>query len=221
MISLLRIVPRLSDQPAHSSRDRHVRRRRIRTGIGASAAALALTGLIVGAAASTQSSRASTTRIAATAELAESTGLRQDQLFVYPEAAKAHADGHAENALRDATVVMDGARAKVDVGSLEASVTSLANFEILDLDAVLSLTDETRTAAAAVDTPANCDANAMAFVLPLHSAAASHDTDKVVAGARRNALRVTTNLLVSLVVSIDTTDDASHTEGRDIFFFFL
>ncbi|TFD79660.1 hypothetical protein [Cryobacterium fucosi] len=130
------------------------RRRRTRTTVVSAAAALALTGLIVGAASSARTSRATAAKIAATTELSQSTGLRQDQLAVYPRAAKAHADGRAKNTLRDATVVMASTRDKVDVGPLAASVTSLANYETLDLDAVISLTGQTRAAASTVQAAA-------------------------------------------------------------------
>lgn len=130
------------------------KRTRTRTTVVSAAAALALTGLIVGAASSAQTSEASAARIAATTELSRSTGLRHDQLAVHPQAAKAHADGRAKNTLRDATVVMASTRDKVDVGPLAASVTSLANYQTLDLDAVISLTGQTRTIAATVQAAA-------------------------------------------------------------------
>ncbi len=130
------------------------RRQRTRATIVSAVATLALTGLIVGAASSAQTSWASEAGIATTTESSQSTGLRHDQLAVQHQAAKAHADGRAKNTLRDATVVMASTRDRVDVGNLTASVTSLANYEALNLDAVISLTGQTRTIAATVQAAA-------------------------------------------------------------------
>ncbi|TFC15697.1 hypothetical protein E3O19_08365 [Cryobacterium algoritolerans] len=150
------------------------RRQRTRATIVSAVATLALTGLIVGAASSAQTSWASEARIATTTELSQSTGLRHDQLAVQHQAAKAHADGRAKNTLRDATVVMASTRDRVDVGNLTASVTSLANYEALNLDAVISLTGQTRTIAATVQAAAvEVDRTAAAATAAAADAAAS------------------------------------------------
>jgi len=148
--------PPLGDLPqTTSSKALAARRKRTRSAVTSVTAALALTGLIVGAAGAAQTNQASSARIAATAELTSSTGRQADQLGVYPQTAKAHADGRAKNTLRDATVVMASTRDKVDVGPLAASVTSLSNYRALDLDAVLSLTDRTLTASATAQAAAD------------------------------------------------------------------
>ena len=177
MISLLRTLFRPSARVPSTPSSRKslaARRKRSRTTVVSAAAALALTGLIVGAASSAQTSEAGAARIAATTELSQSTGLRHDQLAVHPQTAKAHADGRAKNTLRDATVVMASTRDKVDVGPLVASVTSLANYQTLDLDAVISLTGRTRTIAATVQAAAaEADRAAAAAAATAADAAAS------------------------------------------------
>ena len=111
---------------------------------------LAIAGLAVGAGFAGQSASATQSRVSATAELADSTGLHREQLAAYSVVAKAHGDNSASITLNEANQVIAATQDKVDASNLTAVASSLASYETLPLDEVTSLTAQTKAETAAV-----------------------------------------------------------------------
>ena len=124
----------------------HRKKTRTRTLILGSGSALALVGLIVGVGAVAQASVDSSTSIAATTELSESTGLRHEQLSVYAAIATKTAHEHAESTLSEAGEVIGIMANKVDSTPLATSVAALSDYKALETDAVIELTEQTQAA---------------------------------------------------------------------------
>ena len=139
-LEVMQTVSPLSTQKVDSTR-------RTRTKLVA-VTSVALIGLIVGGGFMVQSVMATNASIEATTELSESTGVRHEQLDVYAKIARVRADTHAETTINDANVVIAAVQGKVDATPLATSVVSLSNYKVLDMDAVVSLTDQTKAAAA-------------------------------------------------------------------------
>ncbi|WP_174776772.1 MULTISPECIES: hypothetical protein [Cryobacterium] len=122
---------------------------------------LAISGLAVGAGFAGQSAAATSARVSATQELADSTGLHREQLGAYDAVAKAHIDNTASITLNEANQVIVATQDKVDASSLTAVASSLASYEILPIDEVTSLTAKTKAETAAV-TAASIEADRVA-----------------------------------------------------------
>ena len=114
------------------------------------AASLAIVGLVTGGAFAAQSSAATQERVAATTALAESTGFDRAQLGSYAGVAKAHTEQDASVALAAANKVIAANKHKVDASDLTEVASSLASFETMPLDKVVSLTAETKAETASV-----------------------------------------------------------------------
>jgi hypothetical protein len=101
-----------------------------------------------------QSSAARADRVAATAQLSESTGLQADQLTAYPAIAKAQADNMAVQTIGAANQIIAAVQDKVDATQLASSVASLTNYSTLSAFKVRSLTEQTEVAASQVQAAA-------------------------------------------------------------------
>ena len=133
---------------------------------------LAISGLAVGAGFAGQSASATQSRVSATTELADSTGLHREQLGAYGAVAKAHVDNSASITLNEANQVLAATKDKVDASSLAAVTSSLAGYEILPLDEVTVLTAQTKAETAAV-TAASIEADRVAAAAAAEAAAAA------------------------------------------------
>ena len=111
---------------------------------------VAVAGLVTGGAFAATSAVAAQERVAATTELAESTGLDRSQLGAYDNIAEAHTDKAASIVLVKAKKVISATKGKVDASDLTEVTTSLASFETLPLNTVVSLTAMTKTETASV-----------------------------------------------------------------------
>ncbi|PJJ55192.1 hypothetical protein [Compostimonas suwonensis] len=92
--------------------------------------------------------------VAATTELAESTGLHSEQLSVYAGVARAHVDKRAEQTLDQANQIIAAVHDKVDATPLVTSVASLADYRSLDEATVSALSAQTEAAASSVQAAA-------------------------------------------------------------------
>ena len=133
---------------------------------------LAITGLAVGAGFAGQSAAATQSRVSATSELADSTGLHREQLGAFDVVAEAHADNSASITLNEANQVLAATKDKVDASSLAAVASSLAGYEILPLDQITDLTAQTKAETAAV-TAASIEADRVAAVAAAEAAASA------------------------------------------------
>ncbi|MGO4690035.1 hypothetical protein [Glaciibacter sp. 2TAF33] len=124
-------------------------RTKLITLIAIGVAAVILTTVSVG-----QSNAARAERVAATAQLSESTGLQSDQLTAYPVIAKAQADHKAAQTIGTANQIIAAVQDKVDATQLASSVASLSNYSTLDAFAVRTLTQQTEVAASQVQAAA-------------------------------------------------------------------
>ena len=111
---------------------------------------VAVAGLVTGGAFAATAAVAAQERIAATTALAESTGLDRAQLRAYDGIAEAHTDRAASIVLVRANTVIDATKGKVDASDLTEVATSLASFETLPLNTVVSLTAMTKAETASV-----------------------------------------------------------------------
>ena len=111
---------------------------------------VAVAGLVTGGAFAATSAVAAQERVAATTALTESTGLDRSQLGAYEGVAEAHTDRAASIVLVKAKSVIAGAVGKVDASDLTEVATSLASFETLPLNTVVSLTAKTKAETASV-----------------------------------------------------------------------
>lgn len=115
---------------------------------------VAVAGLVTGGAFAATSAVAAQERAAATTALAQSTGLERSQLRAYDGIAEAHTDNAASIVLVKANKVIAATKGKVDASDLTEVTTSLASFETLPLNTVVSLTAMTQAETAAVTTAA-------------------------------------------------------------------
>jgi hypothetical protein len=111
---------------------------------------LAVAGLVAGGGFAVQSAVATQERVSATTALAESTGLDHAQLGAYAGIAKAHTGNAASIVLVRANLVIAATQGKVDASGLSQVASSLADYKILPLDKVVSLTAQTKAATASV-----------------------------------------------------------------------
>jgi hypothetical protein len=134
---------------------------------------VAVAGLVTGGAFAATSAVAAQERVAATTALAESTGLDRSQLGAYNNIAEAHTDNAASIVLVKAKKVITATKGKVDASKLTEVTTSLASFETLPLNTVVSLTATTKAETASVETAAaKADRVAKAAVAAAKAAAA-------------------------------------------------
>jgi hypothetical protein len=105
----------------------------------------------------------------ATTQLDETSGLRSEQLTVYPGVVSAHAEDKAEDVLVDAHAVVAEVSGKVDATTLTTTIDKLDGYEALDADTVVDLTrqivvimNDTKAAAQAYDQQVAAEAAAAA-----------------------------------------------------------
>lgn len=84
---------------------------------------------------------------AATAALSQQGSLNHDQLAIYPVTAKFKAGLVAQATIDNANVVIAAATSKVDASTLQTHVANLARYELLGVDRIEILVNETKTAA--------------------------------------------------------------------------
>jgi len=147
-------------------------------------------GYAVNSAAATQKLAVATEkRVAATTALADSTGLEHQQLGIYGGIAKAHTDSAASSTLHQANQVIAATKDKVDASTLTDVASSLADYEILPLDKVVTLTAQTKSETASVKAAAAA-ADRAAAAAAAKAAAAKAAAAKAAAAKRVVSLAV-------------------------------
>jgi hypothetical protein len=149
---------------------------------------LAVAGLVAGGGFAVQSAVATQERVSATTALAESTGLDHAQLGAYAGIAKAHTGNAASIVLVRANLVIAATKGKVDASGLSQVASSLADYKILPLDKVVSLTAQTKAATASVTAAAAAVAARAAAATRAAALAASNTPAGAQATARAMAL---------------------------------
>ena len=144
------ITPASEEHPRRSIRKRRSGRKRLIAVVGAVMAA----GLIVGTGFAVQSAITTQASIDATTALAESTGLRSEQLGAYSAIAEARTRHTAQDTLTVANATLAAVDGKVDSSGLAASVASLGEYERLPIDSIVDLTKQTRTETAKAEAAA-------------------------------------------------------------------
>ncbi|WP_394770812.1 hypothetical protein [Lacisediminihabitans sp.] len=155
------------------------------------AASVALVGLVTGVGTLALSATAHGSNNPTTAEVSVRGGIKSERPHVTSALARAKAaetDSAAENTIGHANVVITDVRGKIDATQLAQSVVSLANYKLLDTGTVVSLIDQTETAAAAAQAAAaEVDRTAAAAAAAAAVAAAANTPDGARATARAMA----------------------------------
>ncbi|MBF4633957.1 hypothetical protein ITJ38_06030 [Agreia pratensis] len=179
-----------STRPASTRRElANTRRQTTRKRYLAATAVVAVAGSLVGTGFIVQSNAASAERAAATAQLSSGTGLQHEQLGVYATIAKAQTDQKAKATIDDANQVIAAVQNKVDTTPLSTTVASLASYQKLDRDTVLSLMKKATEAKANVQAAASQADQAAADAAAAAEAAAAEAlaAGNTVAGAKATA----------------------------------
>src|SRR5680860_1525950 len=103
-------------------------------------AVLALAGVAAGSVYTVQSTADDRESVAATSALSGTTGRQHDQLAAYSTIAEAHTDKTASVTLDEANQVLASTEGKADAAALTAVSSSLASFESMPIDLVVTLT---------------------------------------------------------------------------------
>lgn len=166
-----------------------IRRRTARKRYLGATAIVAVAGTLVGTGFVVQANSAAQERVAATAQLSSGTGLERDQLGVYEVIAKAQANEKAQSTIDDANQVIAAVQNKVDTTPLSTTVASLAAYQSLDRDTVLSLVKQASDAKASVQAAASEADQAAADAAAAAEAAAAEAlaAGNTVAGAKATA----------------------------------
>jgi hypothetical protein len=100
-------------------------------------------GAVVGTGLVLPAMAAQDARVAETTAIAETSGLRSEQLGAYSAVAKARAAHNAEGTIAGATAVINAAQNKADATELATSVAALSNYTLLAPELVYDLVDTT------------------------------------------------------------------------------
>jgi len=176
-----------------------------------SVAVLAIAGLATVSVYAGQSAADSRESVAATSALSDTTGRQHDQLQAYSAIAEAHTDKTASVTLDEANQVLASTQGKADASALTAVSSSLASFESMPIDLVVSLTAETKAETTALSAAA-AEADRVAAEAAEAAAAAA-----AAAEAARIAALATTNTPAGAKAAAQSLASSKYGWGSDQF----